>query len=128
MIELKNVYSVRRKQTKDYSEFDYRRIFIWVDFLLDLKEIVKNQRFLKEEIELLNNKIIRGYRLQLTLERSLKDYETYQEYYSDIAFNISLQDDIINSIYEYLDELKDYIKTEEPKGNTKRVFKLEIDE
>lgn len=128
MIELKNTYSVKRKQTKDYNEFDYRRIFTWVDFLLDLKEIVENQKFIKEEIELLNNKITRGYRLQLTLERNLKDYETYQEYYSDITFNISLQDDIINSIYQYLDDLKMYMKIEEPKGNVKRVLKLEIDE
>lgn len=128
MLELQNNYSVTRKVTQDYTEFQYRTIFTWVDFLLELKERVQNQKFTKEEVEFLNNKITRGYRLQLTLNRKLKDYESYQDFYSDLSFNISLQDDVIRSITTYLDDLVEYIKIEEPKGNKNRVFELEIDE
>lgn len=128
MLDLKNKYSITKKVTQDYTEFEYRKIFTWVDFLIELKEKVKNQKLLKEELEFLNNKITRGYRLQLTLDRTFKDYETFQDFYSDLSFNISLQDDVIHSINTYLDDLQEYIRTEEPKGNPKRIFELDIDE
>ena len=128
MLDLKNKYSITKKVTQDYTEFEYRKIFTWVDFLIELKEKVKNQKLLKEELEFLNNKITRGYRLQLTLDRTFKDYETFQDFYSYLSFNISLQDDVIHSINTYLDNLQEYIRTEEPKGNPKRIFELDIDE
>lgn len=113
------------KRINGYTELEYRKIFKFGDFLLELEEEQSNNKFTKEEMNIINNLIDEGYKKQAHLDRKQGDDESYKQYLSNVLLNISLQDDIMKNIVEYIANVQEFIATEE-KNKENKGRKLQI--
>lgn len=99
-----------QEQIKGYSKFDYRRIFVWGDFLEEM-EVEYPVDFLgKEEQDTLKKLINKGNELQEQLNEEYMGGISFEYYAKKLNFCICQQDIIIERIKKFRKDIQAWIK------------------
>ena len=92
------------------DELTERRTLTWGDTLIEFEEQNKDIKFTKEERVHIDKLIKRGEEYQEQLNESWLDYGfmTYIQYMTQIFRYIALQDLVIESLYKYANNVRNY--------------------
>lgn len=92
------------------DELTERRTLTWGDTLIEFEEQNKDIKFTKEEKAHIDKLIKRGEEYQEQLNENWLDYGfmTYKQYMTQIFRYIALQDLVIESLYKYANNVRNY--------------------
>lgn len=111
MLELKSNYSIKNRPC-GLSELDERRLKTWYEFkntiengnkLDTLPKTLRNVHDIKDDNKNIKELLLKGDKIQELLLKSSKDFDDYTFYLKKTILNISIQDDIIRKIIDYID-------------------------
>lgn len=116
------------KMVGGLTEFDERKFLTWTDFLEEFEQRCKNELPLKldkDELSSIKQYIQEGNTIQEILERKSETFRTYKDYISTMLFSMSAQDNIIEEMKTYFEQIKiwkqeDYIELQK-KAERKRL-------
>lgn len=102
---------------KTVEDLNNRRIFKWGDFLEEILPKIGKAKLNKDEKMYLKKLVERGDDLQEQLNEPCMGYMTFTTYYKQINKFINLQNDIIQDINTFLDEIIEYKEVKNEKNN-----------
>lgn len=108
---LQDSYSTKNRPC-GLSEFDERRLKTWYEFKNQIQQGTKldgisrklrNAHDIKDDNQNIKNFLLKGDKIQELLLKSSKDFDDYARYLKTMFVNISIQDDIIKQVNDYID-------------------------